>query len=215
MYTILLCTVLAGWEGLAQDDKVLEDTLFKKDFIILEKKFYLANAGYHNTNYLLCPYRDVRYHLKKQAMTGQKPTNKEELFNFRHFSLQNVVEKIFGVTKRRFQILETPAEFTMEVQVKIVLLVTRLHNFIQSHCTTGDIYDKAQLDAERLLIRLSRGEEEVEEQGIHTSANTSRGDGAQMNQFRDEIAETIWQFTFQKIVKSPLHSLVCFVIFRS
>lgn len=185
------CYVLAGWEGSAHDDKVLEDALFEKDFIIPEKKYYLANAGYHNTNYLLCPYRGVRYHLKEQAIAGQRPTTKEELFNLRHSSLRNIVERIFGVTKRRFKILETPAEFTMDVQVKIVLAVTGLHNFIQSHRTTGDIYDKAQLDAERLLMCLSRGEEEVVDQATHTSANTSRGDGAQMNRFRDEIAEAM------------------------
>lgn len=49
-----------------------------------------------------------------------------------------MVDRIFDVTKRRFQILETLAEFTIQVQVKIVLAVTGLHNFIQSRRTTGD-----------------------------------------------------------------------------
>lgn len=126
-------------------------------------------------------------------MAGQRPANKEELFNLCHSNLQNVVEKIFGVTKCRFQILETPAEFTINIQVKIVLAVTGLHNFIQSHRTKGDIYDKAQLDAECLLMRLSQGEEKVVDQATRTSANTSREDGARMNRFRDEIAEAWWQ----------------------
>ena len=97
-------------------------------------------------------------------MASQKPTNKEKLFNLCHSSHQNVIERIFCITKRWFQILEIPVEFTMEVQVKIVLAITRLHNFIQSYYTIGDIYNKAQINTEHLLIRLSRGEKEVEEQ---------------------------------------------------
>lgn len=61
-----------------------------KTFIIPEKKYYLADARYHNTNYLSCLYRGNRYHLKEQAMAGQRPANKEELFNLCHSSLRNV-----------------------------------------------------------------------------------------------------------------------------
>ena len=56
---IQFCYIFVGWKGLAHDDKVLKDILFEKDFIIPEKKFYLTDTGYHNTNYLLCPYRNV------------------------------------------------------------------------------------------------------------------------------------------------------------
>lgn len=106
-------------------------------------KKYLTNIEYHNTNYLLFLYCYIRYYQKKGAMTGQKPTNKEELFNLCHSSVWNVIEKIFVVIKRQFQILETSIEFTIEVKVKIILAVTGLYNFIQLHCTIGDIYDKA------------------------------------------------------------------------
>lgn len=94
------CYILAGWKGSAHDDKVLEDTLFEKDFMILENKYFLVDAKYHNTDYLLYPYCGVRYHLKKQAPSGQKPSSKEKLFTLRHSSLRNVVERIFGVIKR-------------------------------------------------------------------------------------------------------------------
>lgn len=57
--------ILAGWEESACDEKVLGNVLFNKNFIILEKKHYLADARYHNTNYLLCQYCDIRYHLKE------------------------------------------------------------------------------------------------------------------------------------------------------
>lgn len=42
-------------------------------------------------------------------------------------------------------------------------------------------------------MRLSHGEEQDIDRVIHTSANTSKKDGARINRFRDEIAETMWQ----------------------
>lgn len=36
---------------LAHDNKILENKLFTNDFNILNKKYYLANAKYHNINY--------------------------------------------------------------------------------------------------------------------------------------------------------------------
>lgn len=99
---------------------------------------------------------------------------KEELFNLCQSSFQNVIERIFNVTKHQFPIFEIPTKFIIDIQVKIVLKVTRLHNFIQSYQTIGDIYDKAQLDTKCLLIYLSQEKEEVVNQTIYTSANISR-----------------------------------------
>lgn len=50
---------------MAHDDKVLEDTLFIKDFEILNGKYYLTDARYYNIDYLLCFYYDVYYYQKK------------------------------------------------------------------------------------------------------------------------------------------------------
>lgn len=48
-------------------------------------------------------------------MVDQRSTTKKKLFNLYHFSLQTVVERIFGVSKHQFYILKTPAEFTIDV----------------------------------------------------------------------------------------------------
>lgn len=50
-YAILLYTY-----KIIHDDNILEDILFEKDFIILEKKYYLADIRYLNTNYFLYLY---------------------------------------------------------------------------------------------------------------------------------------------------------------
>ena len=59
--------------------------------------------------------------------------NKEKLFNLCHSSLYNVIKKIFGVTKRRFQIFKSAQEYHFNTQVSLVFTVTALHNFIWMH----------------------------------------------------------------------------------
>jgi hypothetical protein len=64
--------VLAGWEGSVHDSRVLRDAICKGEFIPPEGKYYLGDAGYSNTKYLLAPYRKVRYHLKEQYLSESK-----------------------------------------------------------------------------------------------------------------------------------------------
>lgn len=60
----------------------------------------------------------------------QKPKNAKQLFNLSHSSLRNVIERIFGVAKKRFLCLKTAPEFSKQTQTKIMYVVTALHNFI-------------------------------------------------------------------------------------
>ena len=48
-------------------------------------------------------YRGVRYHLKEYSRRG--PQNTQDLFNHRHSSLRNVIERTFGVLKKHFPII--------------------------------------------------------------------------------------------------------------
>jgi hypothetical protein len=62
-----------------------------------------------------------------------RPKTKEELFNLRHASLRNVIERIFGVLKRRFRILLLAPEYRMEIQNRLPAALCALHNFIRTH----------------------------------------------------------------------------------
>lgn len=63
-FDLLFVYILAGWEGSANDGRVLQDALEKK-FNVPDGKYYLADAGYGNTLKFLAPYRGIRYHLKE------------------------------------------------------------------------------------------------------------------------------------------------------
>lgn len=60
-----------------------------------------------------------------------RPTTKEELFNLRHASARNAVERVFGVLKRRFRILSIPPEYSLQVQSTIPVALAVIHNFIR------------------------------------------------------------------------------------
>ena len=109
----------------------------------------------------------------------------------RHSSLRNAVECIFGVTKRRFQIFNSPPEYTLEIQVQLVFAVTALHNFIRQKTSGADLFDLKQQHAEQM--ERPNSNEDGEEEGLQTEANTSEGDGKKMNAFCEQIAKAMWK----------------------
>ncbi|RZC86733.1 hypothetical protein C5167_030077 [Papaver somniferum] len=91
--------VLAGWEGSAADSRILDSSLTRcHRLIVPEGKFYLADAGFANMPQFITPYRGVRYHLKEFG--GNRPKCAKELFNLRHASLRNAIERAIGQSVR-------------------------------------------------------------------------------------------------------------------
>ena len=45
----------------------------------------------------------------------------------------NVIERIFGVLKQRFRILQLPPEYDISIQALIPSALAALHNFIQRY----------------------------------------------------------------------------------
>ena len=70
-----------------------------------------------------------------------RPSNKEELFNLGHSQLRNVIERNIGVLKRRFVILRTPPQYSLQVQVKLVLALVGLQNFIVKNSANRGIME--------------------------------------------------------------------------
>ena len=57
------------------------------------------DAGYTNGPGFLAPYQGTRYHLNE--WTGNNPETYKELFNLRHSVARNVIERAFGLLKKR------------------------------------------------------------------------------------------------------------------
>jgi hypothetical protein len=114
-----------------------------------------------------------------------RPKNKEELFNLRHASARNVIERIFGVLKRHFRILVHPPHYDMDVQARIPPALCAIHNFIRIH------------DPDELA---EYAEDSVDEQpGTRISDQGELAHGPPNNQSRerasarrDQIAKAMW-----------------------
>lgn len=188
------CFVYPGWEGSAHDTRVVEDAQERGGFHTPEGKYWLADAGYPNKYPFLVPYRGTRYHLREQALANQKPQNYKELFNLRHSSLRNVIERIFGVLKRRFKILSSAPEYTLQKQKRLVFALTALHNFIRTY-DRCDVFEEEERKAEAAR----RADEEV----IRTAAQAEQERIAhrielqerntQWQEWRDTMAKKIWE----------------------
>lgn len=141
--------------------------------------------GYALTPQFLTPYRGVRYHLKEWAQVPDaRPSNPKELFNLRHSALRNVVERVFGVAKRKFKILRSQPEYPLASQIKLVLALACVTNII--HSVEGeDMFegvDDNELD--------EPDEEELEVAQAMERLGGQRGKDAA--KFRDNIAQQMW-----------------------
>ena len=77
-------------------------------------KYYLVDAGFQLKTGFLTPYRSTRYHLKEYNV--HQLENAREVFNLRHSSLRNAIERIFGVLKKRFPIITSGMELHYPVE---------------------------------------------------------------------------------------------------
>ncbi|XP_022889181.1 protein ALP1-like [Olea europaea var. sylvestris] len=131
--------VISGWEGSAYDFKVLSDALTRRNGLkVPQGKYFLGDCGFPNRRQFLTPFRGVCYHLQDFAGQGRDPENTKELFNLRHASLRNVVERIFGIFKSRFTIFKTTPPFSYRTQAELVLACAGLHNFLRKECRSDE-----------------------------------------------------------------------------
>ncbi|ETI38257.1 hypothetical protein F442_15794 [Phytophthora nicotianae P10297] len=173
--------VLSGWEGSAADSTVLADAR-RKGFRTPLGLFDLGDAGYGLTTEVMTPYRGVRYHLKEWGQSDERPQNYKELYNLRHAQAPNVIERAFGVLKRRFPILKQTPEYSVETQAKIVRACCVLHNFIRLQ---EDLPDDPEGELE---------EEDSDDERPDTNypERNTTGNYRRASNLRDLLAKNMW-----------------------
>jgi len=183
-FNMIWSYVLAGWEGSAHDGKVLADALCK-GLTTFHGKYYLGDAGYALTEYCLTPYRGVRYHLKEWKKNNEAPVNPKELFNLRHSSLRNVIERGYGVLKKRFPVLRNMQSYDFRTQRDIVVCCFIVQNFIRTHKLQDDEFD--------ILTEEELGRENNNDEGICEEPVRNQARSKALNKWRDDIAEAMWR----------------------
>ncbi|GAV56959.1 LOW QUALITY PROTEIN: DDE_4 domain-containing protein, partial [Cephalotus follicularis] len=121
--------VLPGWEGSAQDTRILRDAISRRNGVKVPQGYsYLCDAGYTNGEGFLAPYKGQRYHLNEWRQ-GYLPTTPRELFNMK-LSARNVIERCFGILKM-WAILRSKSYFPVKTQCRIISPCCLLHNYIR------------------------------------------------------------------------------------
>ena len=116
----------------------------------------------------------------------RSPQNPQELFNLRHSSLRDAIERIFGVLKNRFKLLTRQLEHPFSIQVQLVNAICCLHNIIRQ-VGGDDILDEDWLAKERLGTNVLNNDDNVS-----TRVTTSREVAVAKVKW-DEIAIKMWR----------------------
>ena len=99
-------------------------------FSFLLGGYYLVDSGYPCTLGFLPLYHTERYHLQ-DFRDGDHPEGAKELFNYRHSSLCNVIERCFGILKAQFLVLKMMSCYKLFRQGNVMRACCTIHNFIQ------------------------------------------------------------------------------------
>lgn len=121
-----------------------------------------------------------------------RPANAKELFNLRHASLRNAIERVFGVIKHRFTLMTSPAEYDIHTQAKIPCALAALHNYIRIH----DPEDDGDSEDEDYQSEHGSGAdndvEEDEPDPESLGGHISNAEKQRATARRDRIAQEMW-----------------------
>ncbi|XP_042489669.1 putative nuclease HARBI1 [Macadamia integrifolia] len=174
--------VLPGWEGSASDSRVLASAISMEHGIVcLAGRYYLADAGFPLLKHFITPYRGLRYHLND--IRDRVPNSPKELFNQRHSSLRNVIERTFGVLKKRFGILCARPTYSYERQIDIVLACCMVHNHIRRVMPDDNLLDEVDADLSR---------ETIEDDDPIDTPSSRAEEGREGKRIRNEITYLLW-----------------------
>jgi hypothetical protein len=112
-----------------------------------------------------------------------RPQNHQELFNLQHSSAQNVIEQIFGVIKSRFEVMNSSCKYDICTQVKLIIVMSFLHNFIR---VTDPQAVLSRSDIRTAMT--NRHQPETIEHGVLHASGITRAESACASQKQDEIA---------------------------
>ena len=117
------------------------------------------------------------------------------MFNLRHASARNCIERTLGILKSRFPILKSASGYSFKVSAELFTALCCLHNFIRHDGLTVKEFKPSLLPATQRIQRLR---EEIQAREPILSHGQKKKTGENM---RDKIAEDMWR-SYQNIMRS-------------
>ncbi|GKE08272.1 ALP1-like protein [Tanacetum coccineum] len=141
---LMFCYILAGREGLTADSRVLRDAISRPNGLkVTRGSYYLSDARYTNGDGFLTLYRGQRYHLHDWS---HPPTTAKELYNMKHSSARNVIERCFGLIKAIRAILCDNCYHPIESMPRIIIACCLMPNFIRTKMSQDPLDNEVSMD---------------------------------------------------------------------
>lgn len=114
--------VVARWPGSAHDSTIFNNSRLRSTF---EQGAYgdallLGDSGYAIKSYLMTPLLNPR-------------TRAEQLYNESHIRTRNIIERLFGIWKRRFPIIALGLRVKLNEVMVIIVATAVLHNIARQN----------------------------------------------------------------------------------
>lgn len=109
--------IVTRWPGSSHDSHIFNNSALK---VRLENgefgdRVLLGDSGYPLKHYLMTPILNPR-------------TPAEELYNRSHISTRSIIERTFGIIKRRFPILTCGMRCQLRIAQRIIVAAAVIHN---------------------------------------------------------------------------------------
>ena len=130
-----------------------------------------------------------------------RPKNHKELFNLRHATARNVIERIFGVIKKKWKLVGRSDQYLPDIQSRVILALCVLYNCVK----TWDLTDP-ELDIHALLpsdSRIRQGLDAVYDEQDNEDIDDleescmeggyGEGDKQKAEERREILAQSMWE----------------------
>lgn len=120
-YNLKAIDIVARWPGSVHDATIFEHSTLRRRFEQNEfnSGLLLGDGGYPVRNYLLTPLINPN-------------TPAEECYNETQIRTRNIIERFFGVIKRRFPVLSLGMRLKLETVQDVIVATAVLHNLARN-----------------------------------------------------------------------------------
>ena len=126
---LVFTSIVTHWPGSTHDARIFRECALNRQFEQGELQgILLGDAGYPCLPYLLTPVNNPR-------------RNAEQRYNYAHSQTRTVVERAFGVMKRRFACLHYGLRLRIRTDFAVITAVAVLHNIAMRRGEPPPVYD--------------------------------------------------------------------------
>lgn len=135
--------VVARWPGSQHDSRIFDESKLKACFARgdFRNGKLLGDAGYPCNSYILTPLRSPG-------------SDAEQQYNDVHILTRNLIERGFGVAKRRFPALSVGLQINLTLVLDVIVACFLLHNVAIEFSDTGSDFESNEEGSEPAEVSL-------------------------------------------------------------